>query len=240
MLIRLQKLISRYGFTSRRKAEELIKSGRVSVNGVVQDTLGKKVPSQSEIVINGHVINKSIPRVYILLNKPRKYLCSKHDPFGRKLIYSLLDEKYKSSGIFSVGRLDFMSEGLLLLTNDGYFAQMLSHPSGGILKKYDVTVDKSIPYKSIDTWKNGLYIKGIKYTIENYRVVSPCRVIICLKEGKNREIRRLFEDIHRQVVRLRRIAIGFLEIHNLPPGKYRELTQDEVENLISNCSTLKK
>ena len=233
-LVRLQKLISHYGYTSRRKAEALIKEGKVRVNGVVENELGVKVPGHSLIEVEGKIINKIIPQVYLMLNKPAGYLCSKNDPFNRKNIYDLFNDKYKNTGIFSVGRLDYMSDGLLLVTNDGYFSNTISHPSSGILKKYEVTTDKNILNKSIAVWKNGIYIKGIKYTIKDFLKITLKKVIITLGEGKNKEIRRLFKHINLDVVKLKRIAIGPLELGDLPVGKYRELLEEEVKKLLQN------
>lgn len=233
-LVRLQKLISHYGYTSRRKAEALIKEGKVRVNGVVENKLGVKVPGHSLIEVEGKIINKITPQVYLMLNKPPGYLCSKNDPFNRKNIYDLFNDKYKNTGIFSVGRLDYMSDGLLLVTNDGNFSNTISHPSSGILKKYEVTTDKNILYKSIAVWKNGIYIKGIKYTIKDFLKITLKKVIITLGEGKNKEIRRLFKHINLDVVKLKRIAIGPLELGDLPVGKYRELLEEEVKKLLQN------
>ena len=231
-LVRLQKLISQCGYTSRRKAEKLITSGRVQVDGVIQKKLGIKVSSYSKIEIDDQVIKQNVKRVYYMLNKPSGFLCSKHDPFNKKLIYDLFDEKILKMGLFSVGRLDLSSEGLLLLTNDGLFANKISHPSGNILKKYEVTVNKNIPYKSIAAWKNGVYIKGVKYTVSDIKPISPAKAIITLNEGKNREIRKLFEHIKLDVKKLKRIAIGPLQLGNLPIGQYRELSDVEKKNLI--------
>ena len=144
MLIRLQKLISYYGYSSRRKAEELIIAGKVRVNGLVASTPGIKVPGHSIIEIDGNIINKDIPELYLMLNKPAGYICTKKDPANRKNIYTLIKEEYNHFGIFSVGRLDYMSEGLLLITNNGQFSNSISHPSNEILKRYEVTTDKDI------------------------------------------------------------------------------------------------
>ena len=232
MLIRLQKLISYYGYSSRRKAEELIIAGKVRVNGLVASTPGIKVPGHSIIEIDGNIINKDIPELYLMLNKPAGYICTKKDPANRKNIYTLIKEEYNHFGIFSVGRLDYMSEGLLLITNNGQFSNSISHPSNEILKRYEVTTDKDIPYKSIAAWENGIYIKGIKYTIKEFEKITSRKVVISLYEGKNREIRRLFETLNIKVVQLKRITIGGLELGDLPLGKYRELSEEEVKMFI--------
>jgi 23S rRNA pseudouridine2605 synthase len=230
--VRLQKLISHYGYSSRRKAEELIIAGKVRVNGIVANALGIKVPGHSIIEIDGKIINKDIPELYLMLNKPAGYICTKKDPANRKNIYTLVKEEYNHFGIFSVGRLDYMSEGLLLLTNDGLFANSISHPSNEIIKKYEVTTDKDIPYKSIAAWENGIYIKGIKYTIKDYDRITSRKVLLSLYEGKNREIRRLFEKLNIKVVQLKRISIGALDLGDLPVGKYRKLSEQEVQTFL--------
>ena len=148
MLIRLQKLISHYGYSSRRRSEELIIAGKVRVNSILANGLGIKVPGHSIIEIDGNIINKDIPVLYLMLNKPAGYICTKKDNADRKNIYALIKEEYNHFGIFSVGRLDYMSEGLLLITNDGHFSNNISHPSNEIMKKYEVNTDKDIPYKS--------------------------------------------------------------------------------------------
>ena len=236
-LIRLQKLISQFGYTSRRKAEILIKEGKVRINGVIQRELGIKIPKTSLIEIEGKIINRPIQKIYLLINKPPGYICSRRDPFGRSLIYDLIDKKYKKHGLFLVGRLDYMSEGLLLLTNDGFFANKIMHPSSGIIKKYEVLTAKNIPYKSIDDWKNGVYIKGVKYKIVDITRVSSVIAVISLIEGKNREIRKLFEHIGLPLKKLKRIAIGPIEMGDLPIGGCRELLKNEIQKLFQIANT---
>jgi 23S rRNA pseudouridine2605 synthase len=230
--VRVQKLISYYGVASRRKAEELIRDGRVRVNGAVVKKLGLRVEKDAAIEVDGKIINRDLSRMYLLLNKPRGYICAKSDQFNRKTIYDLLLEEHKNLGLFNVGRLDYDSEGLLILTNDGRFANDVLHPSNSIVKKYEVTVNSDIPYNFIARWKNGIYIKNEKYHILDFEVLGPRRAIISLIEGKNREIRRLFEHINLKVVRLIRIAIGPLTLVSLPPGKYRHIRADEVKRIL--------
>ncbi len=230
--IRLQKLIARYGITSRRKAELLITEGRVRVNGRVVKKLGTKVPDYATIEIDQQVVNRKISPRYIMMNKPPGYLCSKARREGRSIIYDLIDSRYVENGLFSIGRLDMQSEGLLLLTNDGEFAQKVGHPSGGIVKKYLVLTDKNIPYNFIDGCKNGIYIKGERYSIQDYKKLGARKVVISLVEGKNREIRKLFSQIDLNVIKLKRIAIGPLELGSLSLGEVRELTQRELNKLL--------
>jgi len=229
---RVHKLISRYGYASRRKAETLIREGRVRVDGTPVRELGLRVASDAVVEVDGTVINRDIPRVYLALNKPPGYLCTREDHFGRKTVSDLLSEDYRNVGVFNVGRLDYRSEGLLLLTNDGDFAHRILHPSGGTVKKYEVTVDGDIPYNLIAHWKNGVYIKGENYRIVDFKELGPKKTVISLKEGKKREIRKLFRHIGLGVVRLKRISIGPLLLGNLSPGSYRQLTVHEINMLL--------
>ncbi len=207
------------------------------VNGVVKNRLGTKVLDSSVIEVDGKVINRYIKKVYLMLNKPVGYLCSRNDLWKRKRIYDLIDSDIVKEGIYSVGRLDYMSEGLLLLTNDGEFAYRVSHPSQGIMKKYEVSTEKKIPYKTIAAWVNGVYIKGVKYSVSNIEKINSVKAIISLHEGKNREIRILFQSIPLQVRKLRRIAVGPLELGDLPVGKYRDLTDTEIQRLVGSVET---
>lgn len=231
-LQRIQKLIARYGHASRRKAEELIRDGRVRVDGLTIQDFGTKVPEDALIEVDGKVINKDVRKIYLLLNKPAGWLCSKRDTKGRKLVYDLVQRTYGEMGLFTVGRLDYMSEGLLLLTNDGRFAQAIGHPSGEIVKEYEVTASSPIPYNLIDAWKKGVYIKTVRYAISGWRKVNETTALISLHEGKNREIRKLFANIHVGIARLKRITIGSLTLGDLAPGGYRELLPEEIEELV--------
>lgn len=228
----MQKLITRYGYASRRNAEELIKEGRVRVNGARVNTLGTKVSDDAVIEIDGKPINKKVSRIYLKMYKPAGYLCSRKDPLGRRVVYNLLEKESREAGVFTVGRLDYWSEGLLLLTNDGELAHRISHPSGEIVKEYEVVTGDPIPYKFVDAWKKGVYIKGTWYTIKDYRKLSDNRIIISLNEGKNREIRRLFSSIRIKIEKLKRIAIGSLLLGDLEQGRYRELSAGELAELL--------
>jgi 23S rRNA pseudouridine2605 synthase len=199
------------------------------VNGQIITTLGSKVPDTARIEIDGVCINKDIKKVYLLMNKPPGYLCTSRESDTRPVVYDLVDSKYLSLGIFSVGRLDYASRGMLILTNDGEFAHSVAHPSGGIVKKYEVSTDRNIPYKTIAAWKNGLYINGEHYTIRDFERITSQKVLLTLAEGKNREIRRLFESIDVKVVKLKRIAIGSLELGSLATGLCRELSTEELK-----------
>lgn len=233
--MRLQKLIARYGYTSRRKAEELIRQGRVRVDGEPVRRLGVQVSEDAVVEVDGRVINRDIGMVYLALNKPPGYLCSRADPRGRPLVYDLLPDWIRELGVYTVGRLDFHTEGLLLFTNDGDFAQAVGHPSGGITKRYLVEVDAPILYNLIDGWKDGVYIKGECYRIAGYKRLSACEVELVLVEGKNREIRKLFRHVSLGITKLTRVAIGPLGLGNLPQGSWRELSPDELRALLSEA-----
>ncbi len=223
--VRLQRLIAMRGYTSRRKAEQLILEGRVRVNGTIIDRLGVKVNENSTVEIDGKPVCKAGGVVYLMLNKPPGYLCSRADPSRKPLIYDLVPDRYRSFGLFSVGRLDFLSEGLLILTNDGDFAQSVIHPSANILKRYVVETNKPIQNNLIDGWIKGVYINGELFSIRNYRILSPKKYEIILSEGKNREIRKLCAHFHIGVISLKRVAIGSLDLGRLPPGKCIELSE---------------
>ncbi len=229
-MIRIQKLIAKYGYTSRRKAEKLIKEGRVAVNGIIIKEPGEKIPENSEITVNGKIINREIKDIYLIMNKPKGYLCTRNDPFKRKTIYDLLDKKYINYGVFNVGRLDKMSEGLLIITNDGYLANKVMHPSNNIEKKYLVECKEKITTKIIAKWTEGIYIKGNYYKIKSFDIdeKNPKRVTITLNEGKKREIRELFKSINRDIVMLRRISIANLTLGDLKPGEYKELSKKSI------------
>jgi 23S rRNA pseudouridine2605 synthase len=209
----------------------MILEGRVRVDGEVITILGTKVRDDALVEVDGVCINRHIPRVYLMLNKPPGYLCTTKESDKRPVVYDLIEKKYAPFGLFSVGRLDYLSAGLLILTNDGDFAHSIAHPSGGIVKKYEVLTEQNIPYKLIAAWKNGLYIKGERYAIQDYRKISLKTVILTLAEGKNREIRRLFESINVKVVQLRRISIGSLELGSLASGESRELSHEELKRI---------
>jgi 23S rRNA pseudouridine2605 synthase len=231
--VRLQKLIAGFGHASRRSAESLIAEGRVRVNGRTVTRLGTKVPEGAKVEIDGRRVDRPVRKLYLMLNKPAGYLCTKRDPEGRKVVYELLPAELRRAGVKTIGRLDFMSEGLLVLSNDGNFAQRVGHPSGGIAKEYEVKTRTPIPYNLVDAWKKGVYIDGARYRIEKYAMLSDRRVTLTLREGKNREIRRLFASVGVKIVSLKRIAIGSLSLGDLPAGRYRELSVGEIHGLFS-------
>lgn len=229
--IRIQKIMSDAGFCSRRKAEELISQGRVKLNGRPVK-LGDKADSKALITVDGERIY--IPRkknmVYIMLNKPRGYVTTVSDELDRKCVMDLFDDLEER--VYPVGRLDKNSEGLLLFTNDGEFANNIMHPSRHISKTYRVTVRPDISDEQLVRLSEGVEIDGKKTLPANVVVkdkeAGRVVLLITIKEGRNRQIRKMCEAVGLEVARLRRISIGPLKLGMLKPGAYRNLTPDEL------------
>jgi 23S rRNA pseudouridine2605 synthase len=233
-MIRLQKFLASAGVASRRKAEELITAGRVSVNGVVIRELGTKVdPASDTVTVDGKAV-KSAEQVWIALNKPRGYVSTRDDPQGRPTIYELLPESLHT--LFYVGRLDYDSEGLMLLTNAGDAAHKLLHPSFEVSRVYDVLVRGEVEKKTIDHLLRGVELEdGVAraLSVELLKSTKPneSRLRLVLKEGKKREIRRMMRALGHEVRRLRRISYGPVKLGNLEPGKWRKLSDAELRSL---------
>ena len=236
--IRLQKFLSESGVASRRKAEELIEAGKVKVNGHTARIGDKVDPVKDTVTVFGKKVTRASSTRYILLHKPRGYVTTLSDEMGRKCITDLI--KDINERVYPIGRLDRDSEGLLLLTNDGEFANLMMHPSHHIPKHYRVTVRPSISQEQIDRMETGLVIDG--------RMTAPCKVRILQKEddrvvlevilyeGRNRQIRKMCEMLELDVARLKRTAMGSVRLGMLPQGKWRDLTPDEIERL-TNLAT---
>ncbi len=231
---RLQKLIAQAGITSRRKAEKLIADGSVSVNGKVITKLGTKAdPANDHIKVNGKLINPKLERrevVYMLVNKPKGYLCSVSDPENRKLVTDLVPKRYGK--LYPVGRLDFNTEGLIILTNDGKFSNHVAS-TRSIPKIYEIKV-KGLPNAhAVDRLRKGIRLKdGFKTAPTQIKELRATKknawFEVTLKEGHNQQIRKMFDMIGFSVVKLRRTRIGRLADKSLPIGEYRELEVNEV------------
>jgi len=231
---RLQKVIAQSGLTSRRKAEDLITAGRVKVNQQVVTTLGTKVSHKDEISVDDIPLEKE-PLVYYVLYKPRGYISSVKDNKGRKTVVDLMEEVEER--IFPIGRLDFNTSGILLLTNDGDFAHLLMHPKHEIKKVYIAKV-KGIPTKeSLNALLKGVRNKGemlkaIKYKINSIDKRKKTTILeITLHEGRNRHIRRMMEQIGHPVTKLKRERYSIIHLQHLQPGTYRALTRHEIHQL---------
>lgn len=237
--IRIQKIIADSGYCSRRKAEELISEGRVKVNGR-PCKLGDKAGTKDIISIDGQNLNvpKKKSLYYLMLNKPKGYVTTTSDELDRKCVTDLLSDFPER--VYPVGRLDRNSEGLLLFTNDGKFANDIMHPSRHISKTYRVTVRPDINDEQLVSLSEGIVIDGKKTLpcIVNVLDKQPNRVVLqmVIKEGRNRQIRKMCEAVGLEVARLKRTAIGPLKLGMLKPGDYRELSADElraIRNAIS-------
>jgi 23S rRNA pseudouridine2605 synthase len=231
---RLQKIIAASGLTSRRKAELLIQQGRVTVNGQVVTQLGAKADlKRDHIKVDGKPIREAPQKIYILLNKPRQVISSVADPQGRTKVTDLVDVNRK---IFPVGRLDYNTEGLILLTNDGDFMRIVTAAGKHLPKVYQVKVKSTPNASELAKLREGLRLKsGVQLArcrIEPVKEAANSWYEVTLIQGKNRQIRDMFEAIGHPVLKLRRIKIGFLTNEGLALGQHRHLTIREVERIL--------
>ncbi len=231
---RLQKVIAKAGIASRRKAEELILQGKVQVNGVVCTTLGTQVSNKDIISVEGKIIEKE-ELVYFLLNKPRKYVCTVNDEHNRNKVVDLIDCKER---IFPIGRLDYDSTGMLILTNDGDFAYKLAHPKFQIPKSYRVTVKGILDKKDLMKLQNGIRLDdGYKTAPATVSMTSydestnRCVLEMTIFEGRNRQVRRMIEAVGALVSKLHRTKYGNIKDDNLAIGSYRRLRPHEIKTL---------
>jgi pseudouridine synthase len=228
-LIRLQKFLSEAGICSRRKGEEYIKAGLVSVNDHVVTELGTKIdPKKDRVEFKGRLIEPEDRVVYIALNKPKGFVTSCKQP-GDKIVLDLVDIPER---IFPIGRLDKDSTGLLILTNDGSLHHWLSHPSFDHEKEYDVTVTRPMPDGALRTIAKGMPMMETKTRSAKVDRISSRRFRIVLKEGKNRQIRRMVRKVDNQVARLRRIRVANIKLGKLTEGTWRFLTEKERKELL--------
>lgn len=235
MKVRLQKFLADAGIASRRAGEEVILEGRVEVNGKVVTELGTKVdPLADRIKVDGRAA-KIKRKLYLALNKPGGYICTRSDEGGRPTVYELLPTEWKN--VFSVGRLDFNTEGLLFLTNDGDFCLKLTHPRFQVPKIYRAVVGGKVTFEDLQAFQQGVEDLGEILKARRVRLISSSNsrsvVELELKEGKNREVRRMFEARNFQVEKLQRIKIGSIKLGELPVGKWRTLTEPEIKSLLS-------
>lgn len=228
--IRLQVYLSKSGVASRRAAVKIIQDGRVKVNGKAIHEPGFRVHPEDEVRIDGQGIHLETDSVYIVMNKPVKVICTAHDPEHRISVFDMVGPSFPQR-LFTVGRLDYMTSGLLLLTNDGQFAHALSHPRSGVVKRYRVEAKQMIPRTMLEDWKQGVRVRGVLYRLESYQFESQRVVTLNLFEGKNREIRNVFAHGKIDIRSLQRIQYGNLNLGNLKEGRFRELSKHEVQQL---------
>ncbi len=227
--MRLQKFLSAAGICSRRRGEEFIKAGRVSVNGRIIVELGTKIDPENDLVrFDGKPVNYKQPLVYIALNKPVDYVTSCRHP-GEKIVIDLVNIDQR---VYPIGRLDKASTGLLLLTNDGRLHHKLSHPSFEHEKEYDVTVAKTITNGALQKMAAGLPMMESRTRPAQVHRITPQRFRIILKEGKNRQVRRMVRKVGNRVTMLKRIRVAGVKLGRLPPGKWRHLTENEREAIL--------
>jgi len=235
-MVRLQKFLADAGVASRRAGEQFILSGRVAVNGQIVRELGSKVDAErDQVTVDGQAVQAQ-KLVYIALNKPAGCVCSRKDEQGRPTIYEWIPREWRT--VQTVGRLDFNSEGLIFLTNDGQFALCLTHPRYGVRKKYLATVEGEVTPAMLELFQRGVFYEGERLKALSAKLVSGTRarsvVELELGEGKNREVRRLFESQAVTVKKLQRTQIGKIKLGELKPGKWRTLNTVEIKTLTSN------
>ena len=228
--IRLQVFLSHAGIASRRAAEGLIADGRVCVNGVTVTSQGTKVGEGDIVLLDGKPVQPEKRLLYLALNKPSGYICSSADPQGRPLALSLLPGEI-GERLYSVGRLDLLSCGLIFFTNDGNFAGFLGHPGCGVEKEYIIEAAGPIPGEAIDAFRNGITIDGEYYRAKSADRTGRSAMRIVLVEGKNREIRRVFSHFHLHPAVLRRVRIGPVLLGDLGEGDSRPLTKNELSQI---------
>lgn len=231
---RLQKYIANSGYTSRRKAEDLIVQGRVSVNGEIVTTLGTKVKSGDIVLVDGKPLEGE-NKVYYVFYKPKGVICSLKDEFDRPLVIDYFTDVKER--IYPVGRLDYDTTGVLLMSNDGEFTNMITHPRSHLEKVYEVSVKGLLRGETIRNLEKGVYLEGVK--------TLPCKIKITgkdmehkttmlqikLHEGKNRQVKKMFESVGHPVKRLHRIKVGCIDLKYMTPGTYRMLKPQEVKDL---------
>ena len=232
--MRLNKFLSNSGVASRRKCDMLIKEGKVYVNGKLVTELGTIINEKKDkVTVDGERITLPSSFVYIKLNKPKGYACTAHDEKGRKTIYDLIDTDER---LFSIGRLDYDTEGLIILTNDGDFANKVSHPKFSIEKEYRVTIEGDIKESELAVMRKGVVIDGERLPSARVNFLSSengfTKLSVVIDEGQNRQIRRMFEAIGKSIRLLKRVRIGSVTLGRLRRGDYKDLTEGELNSLV--------
>lgn len=232
--MRLQKYLSAAGFCSRRKAEEIIKENRVKINNQPASIGDIIDENRDKVFVDGKLIKNSFKPIYLLLYKPKGYVSTSHDPEGRKTVLDLVSDIKER--VYPVGRLDYDTEGLIIMTNDGELTNVLTHPSHLVEKVYKAKCKGNLTQENLNKLQDGMIIddeymtgKANVYYVQNH--TDYFEIEIGIKEGRNRQIRKMFAEIKNPVVNLKRIKIGFLTIDKLKRGKYRPLTKKEIEKL---------
>ena len=233
-MIRLNKFLASCGVASRRHSDELIMQGKISVNGKIVTTPGVSINEKKDKVIyDGKELSLPSSFVYIKLNKPKGYICSASDEKGRKTIYDLIDTEER---LFSIGRLDYDTEGLIILTNDGDFANKVGHPSYSIEKEYQVTIEGKVLESELAVMRKGAVVDGERMPPARVKILRVeekfSKLSVIINEGQNRQVRRMFEAIGRVIVLLKRVRIGDVKLGGLSRGEYRDLRIEELNSLV--------
>lgn len=235
---RLQKVIANLGYCSRRHAEELIINNKVKVNGNIVNELGTKVKKQDTIEVEGNILDNNKNYEYYLLNKPREVISAASDDKGRKTVVDLIDTQTR---IYPIGRLDYNTTGIILLTNDGELANLLMHPASKIDKVYVAKINGLLTGKDILKLKNGIVIDGKKTSKAKVKVKKLSKdtnksiIEITIHEGRNHQVKKMFEALGYEVIKLKREKYANLDLSKVKVGEYRKLTYKEVTTLYSLC-----
>ncbi len=227
--MRLNKFIADAGICSRRKADEMIKEGRVTVNKQ-EAIIGMEITPEDVVRVDGERIRVNVVHEYYMLNKPKRVLCSNEDKFGRKLAIDYIKSKKR---LFTYGRLDYMTEGLIIISNDGEVYNHVMHPRKKLYKSYIAKLDREIEEKDMDALKYGVVIDGKRTAPAKVKRIDKKEIRIAIFEGRNRQIRKMVEILGYTVNLLKRVKIGELSLGNLQVGDYRKLTEEEIKYLKS-------
>lgn len=225
--IRLQVYLARCGLGSRRRCEEFIRHGRITINGVPATQMGTKVSLSDKVTLDGKAVTPSKKKVYLAVHKPRGFICAASDPQRRPLVSDLFSSAVRER-LFHVGRLDFLSTGLILYTNDGEFSKLVSHPSSGIEKEYLVETGRAIEDEFLRRYSKGIRVGDAVYRCKAFTLRGPHSALITLTEGKNREIRNVFTSRNIRLKRVHRLRIGPVTLRGIPPGHFRRLNEREI------------
>lgn len=226
--MRINKYIALSGFCSRRAADKLIEDKRVTINKQIADK-GAYVEDTDVVRIDGERVNVKLGQYeYYLLNKPKRVICSNDDKFGRRTAVSLIKSNKR---LFTYGRLDYMTEGLIIISNDGDLYNNIMHPRQKLYKSYIANIDKAIKDEHIEAMKHGVVIDGVRTAPAKVKKISEKEIRVAIFEGRNRQIRKMFETLGYEVKNLKRVKIGELTLKDLEVGKYRKLTKEEIEYL---------
>ncbi len=233
--MRINKYLALCGVSSRRNSEVFVVEGKVKVNGRTVTDLSTDIKDTDIVTVNGEKVTPVEQHIYIMLNKPKGYVCTTSDEYGRKNVLQLLDAEYASKRIFPVGRLDFDTEGLLLLTTDGDLANRIMHPHNEVPKTYVAKIEGDISEQELNKLRGGVILDGVKTKKCRAKLKDftdgISRVEVVITEGRNRQVRRMFDSINREVIFLKRTAIGELKLGNLYRGESRVLGDKEIEYL---------